>query len=148
MSLELKIIQDIKTAMLSKDKVRLEVCRAIKSAILLYKTEKNNNQLTEKKEIEILQKLYKQRNEAFRIFSEQKRFDLSEQEKLQADIIMEYLPQPYTLEELELLVDQVIKESNLGSKKDMGKLIGLIISKVKGRADGQTISKIVKQKLS
>ena len=124
------------------------VCRAIKSAILLYKTEKNNKELTEKKEIEILQKLYKQRNEAFRIFSEQKRFDLSEQEKLQADIIMEYLPQPYTLEELELLVDQVIKESNLGSKKDMGKLIGLIISKVKGRADGQTISKIVKQKLS
>ena len=148
MSLELKIIQDIKAAMLSKDKVRLEVCRAIKSAILLYKTEKNNNELTEKKEIEILQKLYKQRNEAFRIFSEQKRFDLSEQEKLQADIIMEYLPQPYTLEELELLIDQVINESNLGSKKDMGKLIGLIISNVKGRADGQTISKIVKQKLS
>ena len=148
MSLELKIIQDIKTAMLSKDKVRLEVCRAIKSAILLYKTEKNNKELTEKKEIEILQKLYKQRNEAFRIFSEQKRFDLSEQEKLQADIIMEYLPQPYTLEELELLIDQVIKESNFDSKKDMGKLIGLIISNVKGRADGQTISKIVKQKLS
>ena len=92
MNLEKKIINDIKSAMLAKDKLRLEVCRSIKSAILISKTEKNGSEINYEKEIKILQKLLKQRIESVRIYSTQDRHDLAKHEQMQADIIEEYLP--------------------------------------------------------
>ena len=148
MGLEQKIMHDLKNAMLNKDNLKLEVCRAIKSAILIVKTDKTSQELTELKEIEILQKLLKQRKESQKIYLEKGREDLAEHEDNQANIIATYLPKPYTNQELELLIDSLIAELKINSKKDMGKLIAAVMNKAQGRADGRTISDFVKQKLN
>ncbi|MBF25366.1 MAG: glutamyl-tRNA amidotransferase [Flavobacteriales bacterium] len=147
MSLEKKIMLDIKDAMRSKDSVRLEVCRSVKSAILLVKTEKKSEDLSEEKEIEILQKLLKQRSESEKIYIQQSRHDLAQIEKNQADIILKYLPTPYSVEELEKLVDKLILQLNIESKKDMGRLMSEVLKQAKGRADGKAVSVIVQSKL-
>tara|TARA_B100001741_G_scaffold279354_1_gene251920 strand:+ start:267 stop:725 length:459 start_codon:yes stop_codon:yes gene_type:complete len=148
MSLEKKISQDIKEAMLTKNTVRLEVCRAIKAAILLAKTEKGLDVLDSGKELQILQKLFKQRNESKKIYLTQNRVDLAKNEEDQALIISEYLPKPYTEKELEDLIDKEMLDLGITSKKDMGRLISIIMQKSQGRADGQTISSIIKNKLN
>ena len=147
MSLEQKIMNDIKEAMLSKDTLRLDVLRSIKSEILLLKTNKAGLSLTAEKEIVLLQKLLKQRNESASIYADKGRHDLAEHEKDQASIILSYLPQPYTIEEVEQLVDNVITELSITSKQQMGKLMSVVMSRAKGKADGKTISEVVKQKL-
>ena len=147
MNLEKKIITDIKEAMLSKNVVRLEVCRAIKAAILLEKTNKSGMILNEEKELQILQKLLKQRRESEKIYNDQSRSDLAKNEKDQADILESYLPSQYNDTELENIIDNLIKELNISSKKDMGRLMSAIIKKVQGKADGKKIATIVQQKL-
>ena len=147
MSLEKKISKDIKEAMLSKNTIKLEVCRAIKAAILLAKAEKGLDVLDLEKELQILQKLFKQRNESNKIYLTQNRMDLAKNEEDQALIISEYLPKPYTEQELEDLIDNEILDLGITLKKDMGKLISIIMKKSQGRADGQTISSIIKNKL-
>jgi len=147
MNLETKIMQDIKQAMLAKDVLKLEVCRSIKSAILIEKTSKKLELLTEEKELAILQKLLKQRKESEKIYITQSRLDLAQHEKNQASIISNYLPTPYTKDELEQLIDDLMKELNINSKQDMGKLISIAMEKVKGRADGRSVSEVVKDKL-
>tara|TARA_Y100001968_G_C19395496_1_gene738066 strand:- start:405 stop:854 length:450 start_codon:yes stop_codon:yes gene_type:complete len=148
MSLEKKIMNDIKDAMLAKDSIKLDVCRAIKSAILILKTQKSSIDLSEDKELQILQKLLKQRKESESIFKNQGRLDLAQNEKAQADILLTYLPKPYDRDELLVLIDQLMIESGINSRKDMGKLISLVIQKVKGRSDGKMISDCVKEKLA
>ena len=148
MSLEKKIMNDIKDAMLAKDTIKLDVCRAIKSAILILKTQKSSIDLSEDKELQILQKLLKQRKESESIFKNQGRLDLAQNEKAQADILLTYLPKPYDRDELLVLIDQLMIESGINSRKDMGKLISLVIQKVKGRSDGKMISDCVKEKLA
>ncbi len=147
MSLEKKITDDIKAAMLSKDSLKLEVCRSIKSAILLTKTEKASIDLDELKEIEILQKLLKQREDAYKIYHEQERNDLATHEQSQAKIIRSYLPTPYTIDELEGLIDSLMKNLSINSKQDMGRLISAVIKEAKGRANGRTVSDLIKNKL-
>ena len=147
MDLEQKIIQDIKNSMLSKNSVKLEVCRSIKSAIILAKSEKGFDGITEEKEIEILQKLYKQRKESSAIYVNQKRPDLAQYEDTQARIIATYLPAPYSLNELEEVINNIMNELDLFSKSDMGRLMSVILQRVKGRADGKTISAILSKKL-
>ena len=147
MDLEQKIIQDIKHSMLSKNSIKLEVCRSIKSAIILAKSEKGFDGFTEEKEIEILQKLYKQRKESSAIYVNQKRTDLAEHEDAQARIIATYLPVPYSINELEEVINNIMNELDLFSKKDMGRLMSVILQRVKGRADGKTISRILSKKL-
>ena len=146
MGLEEKIMTDIKSAMLAKDALRLSVCRAIKSELLLIKTEKKSQTLSEDKEIEILQKLLKQRQESEAIYIEQSRLDLAKYENEQSNIISEYLPKPYTKEELNQLIDSLIIELGISSKKEMGKLISATIQRAKGRANGRFVSEIVKSK--
>jgi uncharacterized protein YqeY len=148
MSLEVTITQDIKLAMLAKDRLKLEVCRSIKSSILLAKTEKGVGVITEQRGIDILQKLLKQRRESEKIFLEQNRKDLASHEKKQADVISLYLPTPYTYEELEILIDDIIRTLDINSMSDMGALISETLNKSKGRASGKMVSDIVKQKLS
>ena len=148
MGLERKITNDIKLAMLAKNREKLEVCRSIKSAIILSKTEKGIGEISDQKGIDILQKLLKQRQESEKIFLEQGRQDLANKERIQANIISLYLPKPYSTSELESLVDSVMLDNNIDSMVDMGKLISETLKISQGRATGKSISEIVKKKLS
>ena len=149
MSLVEKINTDLKEAMLKKDKLKLESLRAIKTSLILNQTSASSqNLITAEDEIKILQKLVKQRKESSIIYINQNRFDLAEIEKAQADFISSYLPKQLTRHEIEVIISKVIVESNFNGLKDMGKVIAEVVKKTLGRADGRTISDIVKQKLS
>tara|TARA_Y100000589_G_scaffold239173_1_gene226639 strand:- start:4873 stop:5322 length:450 start_codon:yes stop_codon:yes gene_type:complete len=147
MKLELKISQDLKAAMINKDVVRLEVCRSIKSAILIAKTAKGNCELDHDQEIAILQKILKQCKDSAKIYREKSRMDLANHENKQAELISEYLPKQFTEIEVEALVTDTINKLNLNSKKDMGLLIKEVVKQAKGRSDGKMIAQIVKKKL-
>ena len=149
MTLIEKIDIDIKEAILAKDKFKLESLRAIKTSLTLHQTSiPSQNIVTEEDEIKILQKLVKQRKESANIYTKQNRSDLAKLEKGQADFIFTYLPKQLTNQEIETIVSEVIVESNSVGLKDMGKVIGLVVKEIKGKADGKTISDIVKQKLT
>ncbi len=149
MSLIKKINLDLKKAILSKNKLKLESLRAIKASLIVHQTSvQSQNLLSDEDEIKILQKLIKQRRESSKIYNKQNRFDLAKQEEDQADIISIYLPKQFTNKEIEAIVTRVIIESNSSGLKDMGKVIRLAVNEIKGRADGKKVSDIVKQKLS
>lgn len=149
MALEQQLTSEIKNAMRAKDSLRLEALRAVKSAILLAKTQSGaSEELSEAQEIQLLQKLVKQRKDSAAIFTEQNRADLAEPEKAQAAIISEFLPQQLTAAEVEAIVADIIAETGASSMKDMGRVMGLANQKMAGQADGKTISTVVKQKLS
>ena len=149
MSLEQKINQDIKAAMIAKDSVRLRGLRAVKSAILLAKTEKAGvEELSQDTEIKVLQKLVKQRKESGEIYKEQGREDLFQIEFEEQQVIEEYLPQQLSREEIEVAVKEIIAQTGASGMKDMGKVMGLANSKLAGKADGKTISEIVKSSLA
>ena len=149
MSLIEKINIELKQAMLIKDKSRLESLRAIKTSLTLHQISiSSNNSVTKEDEIKILQKLVKQRRESAKIYIDQNRPDLAQIEEAQADFISTFLPEQLTNQEIEAIVSKVIKESKSIGLKDMGKVIGIVVKKIEGRADGKTVSNIVKQKLS
>ena len=149
MSLIEKINIELKQAMLIKDKSRLESLRAIKTSLTLHQISiSSNNSVTKEDEIKILQKLVKQRRESANIYIDQNRSDLAQLEEAQADFISTFLPEQLTNQEIEAIVSKVIKESKSVGLKDMGKVIGIVFKKIEGRADGKTVSNIVKQKLS
>ena len=149
MSLIEKINIELKQAMLIKDKSRLESLRAIKTSLTLHQISiSSNNTVTKEDEIKILQKLVKQRRESANIYIDQNRPDLAQIEEAQADFISTFLPEQLTNQEIEAIVSKVIKESKSIGLKDMGKVIGIVVKKIEGRADGKTVSNIVKQKLS
>ena len=149
MSLIKKINLDLKKAILSKNKLKLESLRAIKASLIVHQTSiHSQSSLSDEDEIKILQKLIKQRRESSKIYNKQNRFDLAKQEEDQADIISIYLPKQFTNKEIEAIVTRVIIESNSSGLKDMGKVIRLAVNEIKGRADGKKVSDIVKQKLS
>tara|TARA_B100000941_G_C28182568_1_gene387839 strand:+ start:83 stop:541 length:459 start_codon:yes stop_codon:yes gene_type:complete len=149
MSLIDKINMDLKQAMLNKEKFKLESLRAIKASLILNQTSVSSlNILSKEDEIKILQKLVKQRRESANIYTNQKRPELAKIEQDQADFISSYLPKQLTNQEIEVIVSRVIFESNSNGLKDMGKVIAEVVKSTLGRADGKTISNIVKQKLS
>ena len=149
MSLIEKINIELKEAMLIKDKSKLESLRAIKTSLTLHKISiSSDNSVTKEDEIKILQKLVKQRRESANIYINQNRSDLAQIEEAQADFISTFLPEQLTNQEIEAIVSNVIGESKSMGIKDMGKVIGIVVKKIGGRADGKTISNIVKQKLS
>ena len=149
MSLIEKINIDLKQAMLKKDKLKLESLRAIKASLILNQTSvSSQNIISKEDEIKILQKLVKQRRESANIYTNQKRPELAKIEQDQADFISSYLPKQLTNQEIEVIVSKVIFESNSNGLKDMGKVIAEVVKSTLGRADGKTISNIVKQKLS
>lgn len=147
MSLQERIDKDIKEAMLAKDSIRLRGLRAIKSAILLDKTEKGNEELTDEKEIKILQKLAKQRKESAEIYEQQNREDLLTIENEELEVIENYLPTPLSTEEVEKIIKEIISQHNLSGMKDMGNTMNLTNAELAGKADGKTISTIVKSLL-
>ena len=149
MSLIEKINIELKEAMLTKDKSRLESLRAIKTSLTLHQISiSSNNSVTKEDEIKILQKLVKQRRESAKIYIDQNRPDLVQIEEAQADFISTFLPEQLTNQEIEAIVSKVIGESKSIGLKDMGKVMGIVVKKIGGRADGKTVSNIVKQKLS
>ena len=144
-----KISESIIHAMKNKDNDQLESLRAIKSALLLAKTQKNSNgEIGELEEIKILQKLVKQRKESADIYANQKRPELANIELSQAKIIERFLPKQIDADELEKIIIKIINETGAKGMKDMGKVMGIASNKLSGKADGKTISNIVRSKLS
>ena len=149
MNLDKKISQNIKEAMKAKDSMRLETLRAIKSAIILFKTKSSEKKdLTENDELVLLQKLVKQRRESADIFMTQKRNDLANSEEAQLKIIQEFLPKQIDDLELEKIINDIILKVNAKSMKDMGKVMGNASKIIAGRANGKKIAEIVKKILS
>ena len=149
MSLQENIDQDIKSAMLSKDSARLRGLRAIKAALLVAKTEKGASEnLSEDIELKVLQKLVKQRKESAEIYQAQHRPDLYEIENEELKVIEAYLPKQMDRDAITAHVKQVITETGASNMKDMGKVMGLVNKDLAGKADGKTISEVVKQLLA
>ena len=149
MSLITTIDQDIKQAMLAKQADRLRALRAIKSALLLAHTEKGASEaLTQEAEIKVLQKLVKQRKESAEIYQTQNRPDLQQIEEEELAIIETYLPKQLSREDIEAIIKRVIAGVGATSVKDMGKVMGAANKELAGKADGRTISEVVKQLLS
>ncbi len=149
MGLQQQVMEQMKAAMKSKDKVALESLRAIKSALLLAQTEAGSKaEMSEENEVKLVQKLVKQRKDSAAIFIEQNRQDLADPELAQVAVIEQFLPEQRSLEEIENVVAQVIKTTGASGMKDMGKVMGMVSKQLAGQADGKTISTIVKSKLA
>ena len=149
MSLELKIATALKQAMKSKDQTALTALRAVKSAILLHKTQKSTDgEFSKEDEIKILQKLVKQRKDSADIYKGQGRNDLADPELKEAELIQTFLPKALSEDEVKDVVKSIIEEIGAKGMKDMGKVMGISSKKLMGKADGKMISTIVKEFLS
>lgn len=149
MSLQEDIMTAIKAAMKEKDQTALAALRAVKSEILLAQTETGSKEeLTKEQEIKILSKLVKQRKDSATIFEQQNRPDLAEPEMAQAEIIGQFLPAQSSESEIEKVVIETISSIGAVGMKDMGKVMGIVSQKLAGKADGKTISTIVRSKLT
>jgi uncharacterized protein YqeY len=148
MSLEVKIMDHMKEAMKAKDTVALEALRAIKSAIILAKTEVGAaDGLTEADEIKMLQRLVKMRKDSYEIFTAQNRPDLAEPELAQIAVIEKFLPAQLSESEVEAIVAKIIAETGATGIASMGKVMGLASAQIGGQAEGKVISVIVKKLL-
>lgn len=148
MSLENKIMADLKTAMKAKDQAALRSIRAIKAAILLQKTDGTGKKLDESGEIKLIQKLVKQRQDSLDIYEKQGREDLAKTEREEIEVLKKYLPEQISEEKLREIIAEIIRESGASSMKDMGKVMGIASKKLAGKADGKTIAAVVKAELS
>lgn len=149
MSLTDRVNDDIKKAMLAKDSRKLEALRAVKAALLLAKTEKKaGGEISETAEIQILQRLIKQRKESAALYRSQNRQDLAEVEDFQAAIIEKYLPEQMDEEAIAAEVRKVIEETGAEGMKDMGKVMGIAVKRLAGKADNKVVSEIVKKLLA
>ncbi len=148
MSLETKIMEDLKEAMKAKDQAAMRGIRAIKSAILLFKTDGSGSELDEASEIKLLQKLVKQRQDSLEIYKQQNREDLAQVENDEIAVIMRYLPKQLEGAELEAAIKSIIDQTGATSIKDMGKVMGTANQQLAGKADGKSISEVVKKLLA
>ena len=149
MSLQKKVMDKLKEAMKSKDTVALESLRAIKSAILLAQTDKGAKaELTEVDELKLLQRLVKQRKDSAALYLEQGREDLAKPELEQVAVIEQFLPEQMSEEAIKNAVALIIAQAGASSMKDMGKVMGIASQQLAGKADGKTISNVVKALLS
>ena len=148
MSLELEVNEQIKDAMKAKDSASLRGLRAIKAAILLAKTEASNVELDAAAELKIIQKLLKQRKDSLIIFEEQNRADLATTEKEEIDVLMRFMPEMLSEDDVRAEIQGIIDSSGAAGPQDMGKVMGPAMGKLGSKSDGQTISRIVKELLS
>ncbi|MEN8137503.1 MAG: GatB/YqeY domain-containing protein [Bacteroidota bacterium] len=145
MSLQSKVMAEMKSAMKSKDKVALEALRAVKAAILMAQTESGaKEELDENQEMKLLQKLVKQRKDSAQLYKEQGREDLAEPELAQVAVIEKFLPAQLSEDELKVIIGRIIEELGATSPKDMGKVMGAANKKLAGKAEGRMISTVVK----
>jgi uncharacterized protein YqeY len=149
MSLEIQINNDIKQAMLARDRKKLDALRAIKAALLLEKTGKDvsSGEIPESVELKLLQKLVKQRKESALLYRDKDRIEMAEDEEFQAAIIEKYLPEQMSENDVETVVIAIIAETGATTMKDMGRVMGMVSKQLAGKADNKMISQIVKQKL-
>jgi len=148
MSLEKKIMDNMKDAMRAKNTVALEALRAIKAAIIIAKTDTGAAEgLSEEDEIKMLQRLVKMRKDSATIFTEQNRMDLAEPELEQIAVIEQFLPAQLSEQEVEAIIAKIIAETGASGIASMGKVMGLASGQIGGQAEGKTISTIVKKLL-
>lgn len=148
MILENKIMEDIKSAMKAKDKTALEALRAVKSAILMAKTDGKGTELSEADEIAILQKQVKMRHDAAEQFEAQNRPEMAKNELDQAKVIERFLPEQMDADELKTAIVAIIQETGASDMKDMGKVMGIANQRLAGKADGKAIADQVKKQLN
>ena len=149
MSLEQKIMAEMKDAMKAKDEPSLRALRAIKAEIIKAKTEPGaGGSISEEKETGLLQKMMKQRKDSLEIYQQQQRADLAQKEMEEMAVIERFLPKQLSGEELKAELQQIITETGASSPADMGKVMGAATKKLAGRADGKTISSMVKDLLA
>jgi len=146
-SLEKQLLEDMKAAMKSGDKLRLETIRSLRAQLKNAQIEKGG-ELSEEEQIQVLMKAAKKRKESIEQFRAVGREDRAQIEAQELAIIEAYLPQQMSEDEISRLVDQIIQEVGATSPRDMGRVMGTIMPKVKGRADGKLVQQIVKDKLS
>jgi uncharacterized protein len=149
MSLEQKIMAEMKDTMKAKDEATLRGLRAIKAEIIKAKTEPGaGGEVSEEKELALLQKMMKQRKDSLEIYQQQNRADLAQKEQEEIAVIERFLPKQLSNEELKAELQQIITETGATSAADMGKVMGAATKKLAGRADGKTISATVKELLA
>lgn len=149
MNLEQQIMAELKTAMLAKDEKTVRSLRAIKAAIILAKTaEGAGGEVSADAEIKLLQKLVKQRKDSLEIFTQQNREDLAAKEREEIEVIEKFLPKPLSEDEIRAALQQIIASTGASSPADMGKVMGVATKQFAGKADGKTISNLVKELLS
>ena len=149
MSLKQQIDNDIKKAMLAKNKEELDALRSIKSLILLAETDKSAaSEISSDTENKLLMKAAKQRKESADIFQQQNRKDLADKELIQLEIINRYLPKQLSVEEIEKAVRLIIEQVGAKGPQDMGKVMGTATKSLAGQADGKVISELVKRILT
>ena len=149
MSLELKVMTDLKTAMLAKDEKALRSLRAIKAAILLAKTNEGaGGDIKEEEEVKLLQKLLKSRKDSLEIYTAQNRPDLAVKEEEEIAIIEKFLPKQMSPDELKSALEKIISETGAVSPADMGKVMGVASKQLAGKVDGKSISTMVKTLLA
>lgn len=148
MNLEQKIMAEMKDAMKARNEATLRGLRSIKAEIIKAKTEPGaGGEITEEKEISLLQKMMKQRKDSLEIYQQQNRSDLAQKEQEEMAVIEKFLPRQLSSEELRKELQQVIAETGASSPADMGKVMGAANKKLAGRADGKSISAMVKELL-
>lgn len=148
MNLEQQVMANMKDAMKSKDEAGLRGLRAIKAAILLAKTSGAGTELSADDELKLLQKLVKQRKESLTIYQEQNRKELAQKEQEEIDVIEKFLPKQIEGDELKKIIETIITETGAASPADMGKVMAVASKQLAGKADGKTISTVVKELLN
>lgn len=148
MSLTDRINAGIKEAMKAKDEARKRTLRAVKAQLILLQTSGDAAEITEAHEIKMIQKMVKERQDSYEIYQEQGRDDLATPEKEEMDILQEFLPKQMSKEELATEIKAIIEQTRASSMRDMGKVMGAANKKFAGKADGKTISILVKELLS
>ncbi len=148
MELKEKIAKDLNEALKQKDERKLSALRLLRAEIKKREVSGQRKELSEAEAIEALHTLVKQRRESIRLFQEGKRQDLVEKEEAELQILLAYLPQPLSPIEIGAILEQVVGETQATGPKDLGKVMKAVMSKVAGRADGKTLSEMVKQRLS
>lgn len=148
MSLQKQVMEKMKEAMKAKDTIALQALRAVKSAFLLAKTESGaGEELSAELELKIIQKQVKQRKDSADVFLKQGREDLAKPELEEIKVLEQFLPEALTEEEIEAVVISTIDGVGASGMKDMGKVMGMVSKELAGKADGKTISTLVKKYL-
>ena len=147
MSLESKIMPELKAAMLAKDEAKLRAIRAIKAAIIILKTSEAGKEITEEDEIKMLQKLVKQRKESVDIYTQQNRADLAASEQQEIDVIELFLPKMMSEDEVREELKTIIASVGATSPGDLGKVMGAATKHFAGKADNKMVSTLVRQLL-
>ncbi|RYF86526.1 MAG: GatB/YqeY domain-containing protein [Chitinophagaceae bacterium] len=149
MSLEQTIMAEMKDAMKAKNEAVLRGLRAIKAEIIKAKTEPGaGGEISEEKEVSMLQKMMKQRKDSLEIYQQQARADLAQKEQEEIAVIEKFLPKQFSAEELKAELQKIIADTGASSPADMGKVMGLATKQLAGKADGKTISATVKELLA